>query len=649
MTLYPVFSENTVTILYKFATGCDSMGTLSASSEGTTFKMVSGTPNGSTPTANTGYKFVGWFKDAAHTTAVDAAWVNASTKKLTPGKESGVYKAATYYAYFEPEQYVIKFQVGDNGTWTDGTAASTDKSVTLTFNTNYGTNVPTYTGTGAAMKANTGYGFKEWAEINPTTGAVVRTISDSSLRGERVTAAAPSRRSGSRAAVTPSSTTPTAAPCRPEPAGHLERGHRQRDARRRQDRPGQAGLRLRRLVHQGRLQRHPHRRLRQDLRAGHRAGWHHRRRRRHRHPDPVRQVEREVLHPELRSQLARLHHHDLPREDRDLDATGLLPQRLRHAHRDGLRLQELEHRLQRHRLVVTNATSFADIYQRLYGTSDNTKTTATIYGCWGQRTFNVQFKSESGTVVKNITGVNFNDTIAYYNYAPADGSKSLLGWKYTPAGGTEQTWLKAMAGTPLSVGVFDGTPSPADGTTFVLTAIMEENAKYVINYYKVNVDANGDPLMSQAARLKQDAGFAPVGVGINIKDGTFNGIDYVTRFEMQNGSGRRADLKGYVLQTIPGATKINADGSEVTSGGTITFNVYFVEKLFTVSYDLGADVLGNACPPHRGTPARQDRRLELLEPVPRHHPGVGGLQGSQVAVQERHGHLDRRPDQRQAV
>ena len=86
VTLYPVFSENTVTILYKFATGCDSMGTLSASSEGTTFKMVSGTPNGSTPTANTGYKFVGWFKDAAHTTAVDAAWVNASTKKLTPGK-----------------------------------------------------------------------------------------------------------------------------------------------------------------------------------------------------------------------------------------------------------------------------------------------------------------------------------------------------------------------------------------------------------------------------------------------------------------------------------------------------------------------------------------------------------------------------------
>ena len=86
VTLYPVFSENTVTILYKFATGCDSMGTLSASSEGSTFKMVSGIPNGSTPTANTGYKFVGWFKDAAHTTAVDAAWVNASTKKLTPGK-----------------------------------------------------------------------------------------------------------------------------------------------------------------------------------------------------------------------------------------------------------------------------------------------------------------------------------------------------------------------------------------------------------------------------------------------------------------------------------------------------------------------------------------------------------------------------------
>ena len=604
VTLYPVFSENTVTILYKFATGCDSMGTLSASSEGTTFKMVSGTPNGSTPTANTGYKFVGWFKDAAHTTAVDAAWVNASTKKLTPGKESGVYKAATYYAYFEPEQYVIKFQVGDNGTWTDGTAASTDKSVTLTFNTNYGTNVPTYTGTGAAMKANTGYGFKEWAEINPTTGAVVRTISDSSLRGERVTAARTFKAiweprsgytivyntNGGAPAVPSQQVTWNAVIDNVMPAG----------AKTGQAKQGYdfAGWYTKDDFSDTRIDGSGKTFEQAIAQAGITVDG-----------DGTATL---TLYAKWNEKSFTLNYAPswpgsttttFPAKTVTWTQTGLLPSGYATLTETGFDFKNWNTASNATGLVVTNATSFADIYQRLYGTSDNTKTTATIYGCWGQRTFNVQFKSESGTVVKNITGVNFNDTIAYYNYAPADGSKSLLGWKYTPAGGTEQTWLKAMAGTPLSVGVFDGTPSPADGTTFVLTAIMEENAKYVINYYKVNVDANGDPLMSQAARLKQDAGFAPVGVGINIKDGTFNGIDYVTRFEMQNGSGRRADLKGYVLQTIPGATKISADGSEVTSGGTITFNVYFVEKLFTVSYDLGADVLGNACPPTVGTPA----------------------------------------------
>ena len=604
VTLYPVFSENTVTILYKFATGCDSMGTLSASSEGTTFKMVSGTPNGSTPTANTGYKFVGWFKDAAHTTAVDAAWVNASTKKLTPGKESGVYKAATYYAYFEPEQYVIKFQVGDNGTWTDGTAASTDKSVTLTFNTNYGTNVPTYTGTGAAMKANTGYGFKEWAEINPTTGAVVRTISDSSLRGERVTAARTFKAiweprsgytivyntNGGAPAVPSQQVTWNAVIDNVMPAG----------AKTGQAKQGYdfAGWYTKDDFSDTRIDGSGKTFEQAIAQAGITVDG-----------DGTATL---TLYAKWNEKSFTLNYAPswpgsttttFPAKTVTWTQTGLLPSGYATLTETGFDFKNWNTASNATGLVVTNATSFADIYQRLYGTSDNTKTTATIYGCWGQRTFNVQFKSESGTVVKSITGVNFNDTIAYYNYAPADGSKSLLGWKYTPAGGTEQTWLKAMAGTPLSVGVFDGTPSPADGATFVLTAIMEDNAKYVINYYKVNVDANGDPVMSQAARLKQDAGFAPVGVGINIKDGTFNGIDYVTRFEMQNGSGRRADLKGYVLQTIPGATKINADGSEVTSGGTVTFNVYFVEKLFTVSYDLGADVLGNACPPTVGTPA----------------------------------------------
>lgn len=435
VTLYPVFSENTVTILYKFATGCDSMGTLSASSEGTTFKMVSGTPNGSTPTANTGYKFVGWFKDAGHTTAVDAAWVNASTKKLTPGKESGVYKAATYYAYFEPEQYVIKFQVGDNGTWTDGTAASTDKSVTLTFNTNYGTNVPTYTGTGAAMKANTGYGFKEWAEINPTTGAVVRTISDSSLRGERVTAARTFKAiweprsgytivyntNGGAPAVPSQQVTWNAVIDNVMPAG----------AKTGQAKQGYdfAGWYTKDDFSDTRIDGSGKTFEQAIAQAGITVDG-----------DGTATL---TLYAKWNEKSFTLNYAPswpgsttttFPAKTVTWTQTGLLPSGYATLTETGFDFKNWNTASNATGLVVTNATSFADIYQRLYGTSDNTKTTATIYGCWGQRTFNVQFKSESGTVVKNITGVNFNDTIAYYNYAPADGSKSLLGWKYTPRG-----------------------------------------------------------------------------------------------------------------------------------------------------------------------------------------------------------------------
>ena len=63
---------------------------------------------GSTPTANPGFKFVGWYEDEACTRPVNAAWVAAN--KLTPGKTNNYgtaekpvmgYEAATYYAKFE--------------------------------------------------------------------------------------------------------------------------------------------------------------------------------------------------------------------------------------------------------------------------------------------------------------------------------------------------------------------------------------------------------------------------------------------------------------------------------------------------------------------------------------------------------------------
>lgn len=100
------YTEQTVDIKYEVVgpTGC---GTLDNYQE-SQLKVITGTVEGSTPTAATGFKFVGWFKDKECTQPVDAAWVADS--KLTPGKTKNYgtaekpvmgYEAATYYAKFE--------------------------------------------------------------------------------------------------------------------------------------------------------------------------------------------------------------------------------------------------------------------------------------------------------------------------------------------------------------------------------------------------------------------------------------------------------------------------------------------------------------------------------------------------------------------
>lgn len=94
------YKENDVTINYKVA---GDGGTVAPGSE--TVKAVTGTAAGSTPTADKGYKFVGWYTDKDCTNKVDAAWVDDSNK-LTPQKEGSdtkMYKAATYYAKFEKD------------------------------------------------------------------------------------------------------------------------------------------------------------------------------------------------------------------------------------------------------------------------------------------------------------------------------------------------------------------------------------------------------------------------------------------------------------------------------------------------------------------------------------------------------------------
>ena len=77
-------------------------------------KVLSGTVQGSTPTANEGYKFVGWFEDAACTKAVNQTWVGTGSK-LTPqqsvkyGDQDG-YGAATYYAKFERDVFDLTIE-----------------------------------------------------------------------------------------------------------------------------------------------------------------------------------------------------------------------------------------------------------------------------------------------------------------------------------------------------------------------------------------------------------------------------------------------------------------------------------------------------------------------------------------------------------
>ncbi len=64
--------------------------------------IISGTVNGSVPTPDDGYRFVGWYSDEDCKTPVDSSWVDSSTGKILPQKNAdGLYKEATYYAKFE--------------------------------------------------------------------------------------------------------------------------------------------------------------------------------------------------------------------------------------------------------------------------------------------------------------------------------------------------------------------------------------------------------------------------------------------------------------------------------------------------------------------------------------------------------------------
>lgn len=98
------YTEQTVEIKYEVVGPTASCGTLDNYQE-SQLKVTTGEVKGSTPTPAGGFKFVGWYKDAACTQPVNAAWVAAN--KLTPQKTKDLgnnvmgYEAATYYAKFE--------------------------------------------------------------------------------------------------------------------------------------------------------------------------------------------------------------------------------------------------------------------------------------------------------------------------------------------------------------------------------------------------------------------------------------------------------------------------------------------------------------------------------------------------------------------
>lgn len=98
------YTEQTVDIKYEVV-GPDGCGTLDNYQE-SQLKVITGKVNGSTPTANPGFKFVGWFMDEAcdiHVESVITGAVDATTNKMTPQKRpsDNLHFAATYYAKFE--------------------------------------------------------------------------------------------------------------------------------------------------------------------------------------------------------------------------------------------------------------------------------------------------------------------------------------------------------------------------------------------------------------------------------------------------------------------------------------------------------------------------------------------------------------------
>ena len=612
VTLYPVFQENKATINYTFATGCGSMGTVTPGSE--SINMASGTAAGATATAATGHVFRGWFKDAAGTQAVDSSWLSgANSNVIKPLKVDGIYAAGpvTYYALFEVEEYTVQFNIGDTtmGGWADGSSNVTKQTANpIPYNTALGAaNVP-------AVKGKTGYGFVAWNTKADGTGTSYTDLSTYKVMGPDVIFYAQwEPRDGYTIHYNPN-------------GGNLTTVTQTTVS-------GGAKLKWTDVVNNVMLSD-----AKNMKKLGYTfAGWFTAADFSGTRIDVAGSTttfgqavmaqqpgitEDDVPTLELYAKWVEkdytvTYNAQLPTGSITIgnktpvhwDSTNLRPAGNETLTADGYDFLGWNTKADGKGMTVTDATVFSAAYQNVNGTTADTVTTLTLYGIWKEKTFTVVFRDGANELSKR-ENLKWADTIAYYNPVTPNGPKRLVGWDYTPQGGTKTTWTGAP--NPIALATIAGNAAVAAGSTFYLDAVYEDNATWTINYNKVNVDAAGNPISTSVTKVGTEDGYIEPGNAIDIH--SFNGKNYIKTF---NDANAATTLKGYALgdESVLDA-KFTATVVEVASGANIVFNVYWVEKIFNFEYDLGVDGQGNPAPSSLTPPAPRQAGWTNAVPQP---------------------------------
>lgn len=612
VTLYPVFQENKATINYTFATGCGSMGTVTPGSE--SINMASGTAAGATATAATGHVFRGWFKDAAGTQAVDSSWLSgANSNVIKPLKVDGIYAAGpvTYYALFEVEEYTVQFNIGDTtmGGWADGSSNVTKQTANpIPYNTALGAaNVP-------AVKGKTGYGFVAWNTKADGTGTSYTDLSTYKVMGPDVIFYAQwEPRDGYTIHYNPN-------------GGNLTTVTQTTVS-------GGAKLKWTDVVNNVMLSD-----AKNMKKLGYTfAGWFTAADFSGTRIDVAGSTttfgqavmaqqpgitEDDVPTLELYAKWVEkdytvTYNAQLPTGSITIgnktpvhwDSTNLRPAGNETLSADGYDFLGWNTKANGSGMTITDATVFSAAYQNVNGTTTDTVTTLTLYGIWKEKTFTVVFRDGANELSKR-ENLKWADTIAYYNPVTPNGPKRLVGWDYTPQGGTKTTWTGAP--NPIALATIAGNATVAAGSTFYLDAVYEDNATWTINYNKVNVDAAGNPISTSVTKVGTEDGYIEPGNAIDIH--SFNGKNYIKTF---NDANAATTLKGYALgdETVLDA-KFTATVVEVASGANIVFNVYWVEKIFNFEYDLGVDGQGNPAPSSLTPPAPRQAGWTNAVPQP---------------------------------